>query len=354
MTRTTGLAVGIEIDGDGAHPAAWRCADHPPDTLLTPAHLAEMGRRAEDAGFAFVTLADATAGDPGAGVAGRFDPVTAASFLSARTDALGLVPLVAAAHAEPFHVSNQLSGLDHASVGRAGWLLGTEASAARAAAHGVRHETDAAVLAGEAADVVDAARRLWDSWQEDAIIADEASGRFIDADRVHHVDFRGRSFAIRGPALVPRPPQGQVPVLAPAGTLPPDLVDVDVVAAPSLDDLLGAPTRAPRALAEVEVVLDAGGTPAAERLAALNRHTPWRPGHRLRHVGGPARLVGVLRRLADRFDAVRLIPAVLDVDGAVLADQVLPGLGHHLRRPVPGDTLRDQLGLERPAGRYAS
>jgi alkanesulfonate monooxygenase SsuD/methylene tetrahydromethanopterin reductase-like flavin-dependent oxidoreductase (luciferase family) len=331
MNPTSRLVVGLEIGGHGAHPAAG-----PPSTSSTPDHLAAAGRRAEAAGFGFLTLGTAT--DPGA--ADRLDPVTAAAFVSAHTAAVGLVPVVPTADAEPFHVSNQLSGLDHASGGRAGWWVGTGSSGG-----------DPVALAEEAADVVEASRWLWDSWQDDAVIADEASGRFLDADRVHRVDFRGRSFSVRGPALVPRPPQGQVPVLAPAGALPE--VDVAVATAGSVEALLAAEVDAPRVVAEVEVVLDAD-TPAGERLAALDRHVGWPSGERARWVGDPAGLAAVLRRLAGRVDAVRLLPAVLDVDGAVLAADVLPALGPLLHRPAPGTTLRDLFGLERPAGRYAS
>ena len=329
------IAVGVEIDGGGAHPPG----------ELTPARLAAVGRAAEEAGFGFVTLDDANPTARRTGVGGRFDPVTAAAFLSAHTTRLGLVPVVHTAHAEPFHVSNQLSSLDHGSRGLGGWLVGTEATPDRAAAHGVRHEADPAVLAAETADVVDAARRLWDSWQDDAIVADEATGRFLDAGRVHHVDFRGRSFAIRGPALLPRPPQGQVLVLAPAGVLPPGLVDVETVTAPTVGELVAAAERVavPRVLAEVEVALDAPGR-------AAEAHASWPPGRRLRHFGTPAGLVAVLRELAPHVDAVRLIPAVLDRDLPVLAADVLPALA--LRRPA--GTLRDLFRLPRPAGRYAS
>jgi alkanesulfonate monooxygenase SsuD/methylene tetrahydromethanopterin reductase-like flavin-dependent oxidoreductase (luciferase family) len=354
MDRLRELVVAVEVGGDGAHPAAWRAAAHPPVSLLTPGRLAEVGRRAEDAGFGFATLDDATPdGPPGPDVAGRFDPVTAAAFLSARTRALGLVPVVHPAHAEPFHLSNQLSSLDHGSAGRAGWLVGTEATAARATAYGVRREEDPDVLAVEAVDVVDAARRLWDSWQDDAVIADETTGRFLDADRVHHVDFRGATFGVRGPALVPRPPQGQVLVLAPVGLLPADLVDVETVAEPTEEDALDAAARrrAARVMVEVEVVLDSD-VPAARRLGALDARTRWPAGRRLRHVGSAAALVALLGRLAPHVDAVRLLPAVLDVDLPVLAAEVLPALD--LRRPEPGATLRDLFDLPRPAGRYAS
>ena len=61
----------------------------------------------------------------------------------------------------------------------------------------------------EAADFVEVVRRLWDSWEDDAEIRDAATGRFIDRDKLHYIDFEGRWFSVRGPSITPRPPQGQ-------------------------------------------------------------------------------------------------------------------------------------------------
>ena len=57
-------------------------------------------------------------------------------------------------------------------------------------------------------------RRLWDSWEDDAEIRDVATGRFIDRDKLHYIDFEGRFFSVKGPSIVPRPPQGQPLVAA--------------------------------------------------------------------------------------------------------------------------------------------
>ena len=59
-------------------------------------------------------------------------------------------------------------------------------------------------------------RRLWDSWDDDAEIRDVATGRFIDRDKLHYIDFEGRWFSVKGPSITPRPPQGQ-PVVAALG-----------------------------------------------------------------------------------------------------------------------------------------
>jgi len=82
----------------------------------------------------------------------------------------------------------------------------------------IGREVQAAIADGfdEAADFVEVARRLWDSWEDDAEIRDVATGRFIDREKLHYIDFEGRWFSVRGPSIVPRPPQGQpvVTVLA--------------------------------------------------------------------------------------------------------------------------------------------
>src|SRR5581483_2973424 len=85
---------------------------------------------------------------------------------------------------------------------------------------------DAAARARESRDGVEVARALWDSWDDDAVIRDVATSRYLDRERLHYIDFTGASFAVKGPAIVPRPPQGQVVVFAPAGLLPDDQVDV--------------------------------------------------------------------------------------------------------------------------------
>lgn len=71
-------------------------------------------------------------------------------------------------------------------------------------------------LYAEAADHVEVIRRLWDSWEDDAEIRDVATGRFVDRDKLHHIDFEGRHFSVRGPSITPRPPQGQ-PVVSASG-----------------------------------------------------------------------------------------------------------------------------------------
>src|SRR6202007_2159186 len=45
------------------------------------------------------------------------------------------------------------------------------------------------------------------------IIRDVSTGRYVDVDKLHYIDFAGKYFSIKGPSITPRPPQGQ-PVVA--------------------------------------------------------------------------------------------------------------------------------------------
>ncbi|CAM5323543.1 hypothetical protein [Corynebacterium variabile] len=73
-------------------------------------------------------------------------------------------------------------------------------------------------MGGEVPDVVAAVRALWTSWESDAEIRDEVTHRFIDRDKVHYVDVTGtdsvgQPWSVKGPSIVPRPPQGELPTV---------------------------------------------------------------------------------------------------------------------------------------------
>jgi alkanesulfonate monooxygenase SsuD/methylene tetrahydromethanopterin reductase-like flavin-dependent oxidoreductase (luciferase family) len=57
---------------------------------------------------------------------------------------------------------------------------------------------------------------LWNSWDDDALILDKATGRFADPAKVRKLDHKGKYFSAKGPLPVPRSPQGQ-PVIIQAG-----------------------------------------------------------------------------------------------------------------------------------------
>lgn len=376
----TPFFVGLDADGTGTHPASAAVAGLAGADLVAGDRLARSVRQAENAGLTFVSFADALLpAVPGSPASARLDAVTRAAFVSRTTTAIGLVPQVPTTYPEPFHVAAQLASLDIATAGRAGWVPSVTRDAETADAYGRPAVPD---LEREARDVVQVVRYLWDSWEDDAVVRDVPTGRYLDRNRVHYVDFEGKSFSVKGPLITPRPPQGQLVVLAADGDIAPvpgggdlrstaeQLVDVALVGGSDVAAVraaaLSARERSPRVGVDIEVVLDAGGRTGADRLAELDTaaptasRTPWGSGA-LRHVGSAASLVALLIDLATpgpdgrrSVDGVRLLPAVLDVDLPVLARDVLPALrtARLTAAPRPGATLRDALGLPRPANRY--
>ncbi|WP_255768741.1 LLM class flavin-dependent oxidoreductase [Pseudarthrobacter sulfonivorans] len=336
----------IELDGAG-----WAGAD------LAAAVLA-----AESAGFHAATFNDAPA-------PGRSNALQRAALAGPVSRTIALVPEVDTVYTEPFHVSTQLASLDYISGGRAGWIATAAESPDAAAAVG-RSSVTGAALGEEAAASIEVSRRLWDSWEDDAVIRDVATGRYIDVDKLHYADFEtpadftGPAYSVKGPSIIPRPLQGQLPVLVPSpllggGQVSPDSVDGVLVSAPT-PELLAGEVRNIRArvgasvavIAELDVALDSRGQAAAERVAGLAPAD----GGRAAFAGSAAGLTDFLEQLLAEADGVRLHPASLALDLGELARLVLPELRRRgVLRPVAQDgTFRELLGLGRPASRYAA
>jgi alkanesulfonate monooxygenase SsuD/methylene tetrahydromethanopterin reductase-like flavin-dependent oxidoreductase (luciferase family) len=347
------FALGIELDGEGSHPQAWRRALHPPSESLSGRTLTQKVRAAENAGFTFATFEDSIV-PPRGGINARVDAVNRASFVAATTSTIGLVPVVETTYAEPFHTSSQLATLDYSSRGRGGWIAARVDDPAAGRAWGRMVLTEDADLDREQRDSINVVRSLWDSWEDDAVIRDYASGRFLDRDKMHYLNFEGESFTVKGPAIVPRPPQGQLVVFGTEADR--EQVDVVLVTEPDHGAAVGA-ARSSRGLAfvEIDVTLDTPDASAADRLATLSRHQPAAARTRLQYTGTTTGFVELLADLAGTADGVRLFPTVIDEDLPALARYVLPalftsGVAH---RPVPGSSLRSNLGLTRPTNRYA-
>ncbi|MET7990980.1 LLM class flavin-dependent oxidoreductase [Amycolatopsis sp. NPDC005232] len=355
----TSLAVTLEIDGAGAHPAAWRRAAHPPSRHFDPGRLRALGETVERSGFTAVTLEDDLLPGPAPAPAGRIGSLERAAFLAEVTSVLGLVPVVSTTYTEPFHVSSALAALDHIGYGRAGWVVGSTENPAAALAWSRPAVTGEAALRREAADSLRVVRALWDSWEDDAVVRDVATSRYLDRDRLHYIDFEGETYSVKGPAIVPRPPQGNPVVFAAPELVDPADADVALISGRDVRAVAAASSRAsaaPRRFAEVEVALDTEAHSGAERVADLARHAPWADRGRLRYVGDAQGFVRLLADLARTVDGVRLHPLVLDEDLPTLASSVLPRLRAERLTvaPVPGQWLRSTLGLAAPANPFAT
>ncbi|MFG2283180.1 LLM class flavin-dependent oxidoreductase [Streptomyces asoensis] len=391
------LHLAVALDGTGWHPASWREPVARPRELFTARYWADLVAEAERGLLDFVTIEDGLGpqsshfldpDDRTDQVRGRLDAVLVASRVAPLTRHIGLVPTAVVTHTEPFHLSKAIATLDYVSGGRAGLRVQITARPTEAAHFGRRTIPRIAAyddpatqdlvtdLFDEAADWVEAVRRLWDSWEDDAEIRDVATGRFIDRDKLHHIDFEGRHFSVKGPSITPRPPQGQPLVTALAhDTVPYRLVaratDVGYVTPRDGDharaivaEVRAEQERAGRAaeplhlFADLVVFLDDDPAEAAARRDRLDTLAgeEYRSDARV-FTGSPAQLADLLQELrATGLTGFRLRPAVAGHDLPAITRGLVPELQRRgaFRTAYEADTLRGLLGLTRPANRYAA
>ncbi|HEY4418976.1 MAG TPA: LLM class flavin-dependent oxidoreductase [Pseudonocardia sp.] len=371
MAQGTYLAV--EVSGAGRHPAAWRRPDARPEDLLTAAYHVELLRLA--AGADFVAVPDSLvppSADPGV-VPLRLDAVAIAARVAPVVPEVGLVPAVTVTHTEPFHISKAIATLDLVSSGRAGWEPDVSRTPAEAELFGRKKAAPPAELWREAADVIEVVVRLWDSWEDDAVVRDVATGRYVDRDKLHYIDFTGDFFSVKGPSITPRSPQAH-PLVVLRGDEPEALqlaaarADVVRVAAADLAAAHTARERVRAAAAaagrnpddvavllDVEVLLDSDTSRARRALDELDAHGELAASS-LRVVDTADALVDVIAEAVSggAADGVTAVPLALPGGLRAIAADVLPRLvDRGLRTPVPpGATLRERFGLPRPTNRY--
>ncbi|MEU4250907.1 LLM class flavin-dependent oxidoreductase [Amycolatopsis sp. NPDC026612] len=400
MAAGTGPRIAVALDGAGWHPAAWREPGARPRELLTAGYWADLVREAEAGKLDFVTIEDSLAlqtanhldrpGERTDLVQGRLDAVLIAARVAPLTSRIGLVPTAVVTHTEPFHLSKAIATLDYVSTGRAGVRVQV-AGRADDNRHFGRREfgefrlEDAAEpdrpspladLFDEAADYVEVLRRLWDSWEDDAEIRDVATGRFVDREKLHYIDFEGRWFSVKGPSITPRPPQGQPPVTALAHAAVPyrlaarsaDVVYVTpsdreqaaaiVAAVRDEQERAGRGDETLHVFADVVVFLGDTDQAAADRRARLDDLSGAEYSSDA-HVftGTPAGLADLLLDWqAAGLSGFRLRPGAIPHDLTAITRGLVPELRSRgaFRTEYEANTLRGLLGLARPANRYAA
>ena len=148
----------------------------------------------------------------------KFDPVMLTPYLIAATKHIGLAPTLTTTFYPPWLLARSLSTLDHFSSGRIAWNIVTATSDAAAQNYGLDKQIEHDLRYDMADEFVDCVSQLWDAWEPDAVVMDEASNTFIDPSKVKVVNFEGKFYKTRGPLNVPRSPQGRPVFIAPGGS----------------------------------------------------------------------------------------------------------------------------------------
>jgi len=169
-------------------------------------------QEAEQAGFAYVALADsAEAAEPaksGGPAAEHYAALELQAYVSVATTTIGLAVELSTAYNKPFHAARGFASLDYISQGRSAWII--KARAGQAEHYNVTGQAlpETATLLEQSNSFSEIAFKLWDSWEDGAIISDKENGRYVDGDKVHYIHHTDRFYSVRGPLNVPRPPQG--------------------------------------------------------------------------------------------------------------------------------------------------
>jgi FMN-dependent oxidoreductase (nitrilotriacetate monooxygenase family) len=210
------LHLNTNITGTGRHPAGWRTLDNA-KSIIDLQFFIEIAQSAERGKLDAVFLSDAVALSGHAhGPAQSLEPTVLLTALAGVTQHVGLIGTASTTFNDPYNLARRFASVDHLSAGRVAWNAVTTYDPNAAANFSMSGAPDKAARYARAEEFVDVVLKLWDSWEDDALIADRASGRYADPARVHAIEHAGHHFQVRGPLNLPRSPQGR-PVLVQAG-----------------------------------------------------------------------------------------------------------------------------------------
>ncbi|MDB5999515.1 MAG: Flavin-dependent oxidoreductase, luciferase family [Rhizobacter sp.] len=371
----------LSIAGHGHHDAAWRVSTLPTTPSGLPRYDALV--RQAQAGLldgVFMLPSSRLIGggtSPAALDAIAPDTLPLIGTLVAQTTHIGLGASVDMAHTEPFHTARAFAVLDNLSSGRAAWHVDLRLPAQGDPDFGHRLALAPRVHYERAEEYIGVAMRLWDSWEEGAVVADKAAGIFADDSKIHPIHHSGTHFTVRGPLTAVRPVQGHpvivVSDMSAAGRrVAARFADVFLGTCGSIEEAAalaqdlrdqaeahGRQRRALRILLSVFPVLADTVAAARDRAATLDAmlDTQARPAAGHRFIGTPEGCSDLMAAwfAAGVCDGFNLAPAVAPQDMGWLVDGVVPLLQKRglFRTAYRGATMREHLDLPRPINSFS-
>lgn len=221
MSSHRKIHLNLFLGDSGHHHGAWRHPSADFRQASTIGHYTRLAQLAESAFMDSVFVADGltTPSDVAHYVPRNFDPVTLLTSIAAHTSHIGLIGTMSTTFSEPYNLARSFASLDHVSGGRAGWNIVTTAEDRAANNFGGWRGMTHADRYRRAHEFVDVAKKLWNSWERDAIVSDAVAGTYTDPGLVHPIAHEGEWFQVSGALNIPRSPQGR-PLLVQAGSSP--------------------------------------------------------------------------------------------------------------------------------------
>jgi len=218
MTRKQ-LHLNAFLMSTGHHEASWRLPESNPFANTEVEHYRQLARIAERGTFDSIFFADSPVlwGDVGRRPSGSLEPTVLLTAIAAATERIGLIATASTTYNDPFNLARRFASVDHVSGGRAGWNVVTTAGPEAAKNFNLADQPAHAERYNRAAEFLEVARKLWDSWEDDAALVDKEAGVWGDDAKVHPIDHIGRHFQVRGPLNLPRSPQAH-PLIVQAGS----------------------------------------------------------------------------------------------------------------------------------------
>ena len=216
------IDLNVYLRNSGYHESAWKISSADPTAPLDVGYFVQLAKTAERGALASIFLPDSP------GVAEfrseflpsvGFDPIDLLSAVAVRTEQVGLIATVSTTYSYPWDVARRLATLDFLSHGRAGWNIVTTVEPAAAANFGGQPHPPRAERYERAAEYVDVALKLWDSWADGALVVSKDTGVWADPAKLHPPRHSGKHFQVSSYLPLPRSPQ-RYPLLAQAGSSP--------------------------------------------------------------------------------------------------------------------------------------
>jgi alkanesulfonate monooxygenase SsuD/methylene tetrahydromethanopterin reductase-like flavin-dependent oxidoreductase (luciferase family) len=193
MTNKRQLRLGFHLHGVGPGWDDWRHADAQVDASTSLPFYKRQAQAAEKGLFDYLFIADSVSINARSSphYLNRIEPLTMLSALAAVTDHIGLVGTSTVTTTNPIIWPASLPrSTISAGAARGGMSSPLEGSAANyGKAEHLGHDTRYRL----AAEYLDVVQGLWDSWEDDALVRDKASGQFLDPDRCMNSTTRASS-----------------------------------------------------------------------------------------------------------------------------------------------------------------